>query len=83
VTSAGIDVRASVVRLIKCKHAHGHTNGPAIFNLAGNVLSHQAMNDTLLEVLEELFNTHRELFPGLIPDKETLRVRIQVYHTLQ
>jgi hypothetical protein len=45
--------------------------GPAISDLAGNVLSHWAMNGMLLKVLEELFNTHRELFPSSIPDKET------------
>jgi len=34
----------------------GHTKGPAISDLAGNVLTHQAMNDSLLEVLKELFD---------------------------
>ncbi len=40
------------------------------------------MNDSLLEVLEELFDTHRELFPASVPDKEMLRQRVQAYHTL-
>jgi hypothetical protein len=82
-TSSGIDVRSSVARLIEFKRARGDVNGPAISDLAGNVLSHGAMNDSLLEVLEELFGTHRELFPVSIPDKETLRQRVQVYRTLR
>jgi hypothetical protein len=82
-TSSGIDVRASVTRLIEFKRSRGHTNGPAISDLSGNVLSHRAMNDAMMEVLEELFDSHRELFPASIPDKETLRVRIQVYRTLR
>lgn len=35
------------------------------------------------ESLEEFFDTHRELFPPSILDKEMLRQRVQVYCTLQ
>jgi hypothetical protein len=53
-----------VKRLMEFKRACGHTNGPAISDLSGNVLLQRAMNDALLEVLEELlFEMHRELFP--------------------
>jgi hypothetical protein len=42
------------------------------------------MNNALLEVLlEELFKSHRELFPTSIPNKETLQEKIHVYLTLQ
>ncbi len=40
------------------------------------------MNDSLLDVLEELFDSHCELFPPSIPDKE-MRMRVQVYRTLR
>jgi uncharacterized protein YerC len=46
-------------------------------------LYHRALNDSLLEVLEDLFDSHRELFPASIPDKETLQKRIQVYRMLR
>jgi hypothetical protein len=49
----------------------------------GHVFSHRALNDSLLEVLEELFESQRELFPPSIPDRETLHQRVQVYRTLQ
>jgi hypothetical protein len=83
ITSSGIDVKSSVARLIEFKRSRGHVDGPAISDVSGNVLSHQALNDSLLEVLEELFDSHRELFPPSIPDKETLRQRVQVYRTLR
>jgi hypothetical protein len=37
------------------------------------------MNDSMLEILEELFDSQRDLFPLSVPDKETLRQRVQVY----
>jgi hypothetical protein len=83
VTSSGIDVKASLTRLIKFKKLQGHEDGPAISDLNGRVLSHRALNDSLLETLEELFGTHQELFPASIPDVETLRKRVQVYRTLR
>jgi hypothetical protein len=83
VTSSGINVRASVGRLIELKKVLGHVDGPSISDLNGKVLSHQALNKSLLEVLEELFDTRRELFPASIPDKEMLRQRVQIYRTLR
>jgi hypothetical protein len=83
VTSSGIEVKASLERLIEYKHSQGFVNGPAISDTAGRVLTHRSMNDLLLDILEELFDSHKELFPASIPDKETLRMRIQVYRTLQ
>jgi hypothetical protein len=83
ITSSGINVRETVSRLIEFKRSRGIIDGPAISDVAGDVLSHQALNDSLLEVLEELFDSHRELFPPSVPDKETLRRRVQVYRTLR
>jgi hypothetical protein len=72
----------SLQRLIEFKRTRGCVDGPAILDLAGNVFSHCALNDSLLEVLEELFDSHCELFPPSISDKEVLRTRVQVYRTL-
>jgi hypothetical protein len=83
-TSSGIEVKASVRRLMEFKRSRGLLDGPAISDLSGHVLSHRALNDLLLVVLEELFDSHRELFPPSITDRETrLRQRVQVYHTLR
>jgi hypothetical protein len=83
VTSSGVNVKESVKRLIDFKRTRGFVNGPAISDLSGHVFTHRALNDSLLEVLEELFDSHRELFPPSIPDKGTLRQRVQVYRTLR
>jgi hypothetical protein len=83
ITSSGIDVRASVNRLITFKARQGFTAGPAISDLHGRILSHRSLNDSLLDILEDLFDTHRELFPSSVADKETLRKRVQVYRTLR
>jgi hypothetical protein len=57
--SLGVYDRALLARSIEFKWLHGHRNGPAITELAGNELCHRAMNDSMLENLEELFDTHR------------------------
>jgi hypothetical protein len=83
ITSSGIDVRSSVSRLMEFKQSRGHTDGPAISDLNGRVFSHRVMNDALLELLEELFDSHRDLFPPSIGSKDMLRERVQVYRTLR
>jgi hypothetical protein len=82
ITSSGINVRRSLQRLIKSKRTRSCVDGPAISDLAGNVFSNRALNDSLLEVLKELFDSHRELFLPSISDKEVLQTRVQVYRTL-
>jgi hypothetical protein len=57
---SGIDVKASLTRLIEFKRSQGREDGPAISDLNGRVLSHRALNNLLLETLEELFGTHQE-----------------------
>jgi hypothetical protein len=71
---------ASVGRLISFKKDQGHVDGPAISDVNGRVLSHQALNESLLEVLED---TRREMFLASIPDKEMLQQRVQIYQTLR
>jgi hypothetical protein len=83
ITSSGIDVKKSVFRLMNLKRTQGYKDGPAISDVRGKVLSHRALNDSLLKVLEDLFDSDRDLFPASIPDKETLRKRIQVCRTLR
>jgi hypothetical protein len=83
VMSSRIEVKATLARLMAFKRTLGCVNGPAISDLGGRVYLHRALNDSLLDVLEDLFDTHRELFPASISDKEILRERIQVYRTLR
>jgi hypothetical protein len=82
-TSSGIKVRLSLEHLMEFKYAQGFIDGPAISDLCGNMLSHGSLNEALLEILKELFDTHQELFPASIADKEMLRKRVQIYRTLR
>jgi hypothetical protein len=53
------------------------------WDLTGNVFSQHVLNDSLLKVLEELFDTHRGLFLPSVAEKETLRTSVQAYQTLR
>jgi hypothetical protein len=80
---SGVEVRISLTRLLECKRAHGQVTGPAISDINGRVFSHRIMNDALLEILEELFDSHCKLFPPSISSKEILRQQVQVFRTLR
>jgi hypothetical protein len=82
-TSSGIQVREKIKRLLDFKRRVGQVTGPAISDLKGKIFSSRSLNDAFLEILEDLFDTHRELFPASVEDKETLRKRIQAYRTFR
>ena len=73
ITSSGINVRASVRRLIKLKGKQGFRNGPAVFDLKGVVLSSYTLDDSLNEILSDLFNSKRYLFPEKIKRQEEIK----------
>jgi hypothetical protein len=80
---SGIKVEASVRRLLDFKACKGFTTGPAISNLQGRVFEPRAMNDALLKVLEDIFESHRDLFPPTITTRESLCQKYQAFRTLQ
>ncbi len=82
-TSSGIKVRMVLKRLLDFKRSVGQVNGPAISDLKGKILDSRALNDAFLEILEDLFESARDLFPSSIGDIETLRKRIHVFRTLR
>jgi hypothetical protein len=82
-TSSGITVRKSLKRLLDYKRSIGQVRGPAISDLGGRIYDSRALNDAFLEILEDLFDTARDLFPASIEDKEILRKRVQAYRTFR
>jgi hypothetical protein len=82
-TSSGIQVREKLKRLLAFKKSIGQVTGPAISDITGKIYSSRSLNDAFLEILEDLFDTNRELFPSSIEDKETLRKRIQAFRTFR
>jgi hypothetical protein len=81
-TSSGINVKASIDRLIKLKASQGRDLGPAISDEEGIIFSSRAsMDDALHEVLEDLFVSKRRLFPPSIESVDELRKRYQVFRS--
>jgi hypothetical protein len=65
------------------KSAKGFVDGPAISDIRGRAYSTREMSEALVEVLEDLFDTDRALFPADITAKEILRNRYQAFRTFR
>jgi hypothetical protein len=61
----------------------GFVDGPAISDFQGQVYSTRDMSDSLFEILEELYDSHRHLFPEDISTKDMLRERYQAFRTFR
>ena len=83
VTKSGVQVRFALNRLMALKQEQGFVDGPAISDETGHVYSTRALDDCLHEILEELFDLNRELFPPVITTKEELKKRYQVFRTFR
>jgi hypothetical protein len=83
VTSSGVDVKSSLERLLALKSRKGLVDGPAISDEAGRAYSTKDMTDSLLEILEDLFESDRGMFPADIVSKEILRERYQAFRTFR
>ena len=59
------------------------TDGPAISKENGNLFSSRAIDDSLLEVLEDLFGSNQDLFPTKVETIQDLRKSYQVFRTLR
>ena len=76
-TCSGVHVRESVERMLRLKSSQGFTKGPAISDVAGDVLETRLLDDMLLEVLEEIFIENRRAFPEHIKSVEDIQ---SAYH---
>jgi hypothetical protein len=82
-TNSGIDVHASLSRLMTHKTSMDVIDGPAISDEKGRSYSTKDMTGSLLEILEDLFDSDRHLFPPDITSKEILRERYQAFRTFR
>jgi hypothetical protein len=76
-------VKGSIAQLIQHKARLGLVDGPAICDEGGLLYKTRAVDDSLHEVLEDLFVARRNLFPPQISSLEILRRRYQVFRTLR
>jgi hypothetical protein len=59
------------------------TDGPAISKENGHFFSSRAIDESMLEVLEELFASNQSPFPMKIESIQDLRKAYQVFRTLR
>ena len=69
ITSSGINVKERITKLIREKERLGFTQGPAISDISGQLLTSVEINQMLNELLEDLYLQEPSLFP---PDIQTL-----------
>jgi hypothetical protein len=69
VTGSGLRIRESVKRLLGLKSTQELIDGPVILKENGLIFSFRAVDDSMLESLEELFISNWDLFPTSGPSK--------------
>lgn len=83
VTSSGIKIKEWIGRLLEQKKRLGFVDGPAISDSKGNVRTCAQMDDMLVEILEENYEDHPELFPPSINSKEEISESYSVFRSLR
>jgi hypothetical protein len=78
-TDSGIKPYEWVKMLITVKERQGLTNGPAISDEQGRVLNSSNIDQSMHEVLEELWMQQRDLFPSSIKHKEDIEANYHAF----
>lgn len=68
---------------MESKISRGFVNGPLFLDWAGKVLTTEALDRLLVEILEEIYEDLPALFPPSIQDKDDISDHYQVYRTLR
>jgi hypothetical protein len=82
-TTSGVDVKASLARLMTHKTSLDVIDGPAISDEKGRSYTTKDMTDSFQEILEDLFDTERHFFPPDITSKDILRERYQAFRSFR
>ena len=82
-TSSGIPVFDWVTRLREHKKSLGFIDGPAISDHKGKVLSCSNIDDSLHEILGDIWHSSPHLFPDTIKRKEDLAERYQAFRSFR
>ena len=83
ITSSGINVEACIERLKTAKADLNFLDGPAISDIKGKLLTAKDLDEMIIEVLEDLYLSNQELFPGDIIDKRHLKQHYQCFRTFR
>ena len=82
-TGSGIEVFKVVERLIMEKHDLVKFHGPGISNKRGTISSSWSFNESLHEVLIDIFQASSHLFPPTIQSEQDIRKSYSVSRTLR
>ena len=82
-TCSGIDVKKTLGRLIVDKQNLGFSQGPAISDCQGNILSMSILNECLHQLLFDIFEERNDLLPANITSKEVIRNRYQCFRSFR
>jgi hypothetical protein len=82
-TASGIDVEEWVNRLIQYHQIFNRTEGPAITEISGNVVTTKVLDEQLVIVLEELYNETPGSVPVSISSKEDVNESYQVFRSFR
>ena len=83
-TSSGIQVRKWISRLSTVHSIMKRDKGPAFINpTSGNQSTTSEMNDLFLELLTEIYDDHRELFPIDLRTTGDLSNKYHVYRSFR
>lgn len=82
-TSSGIKPYEWIQALLKIKAEQNLSDGPAISDSKGFVLSSSVIDNLMHEILEQLFDTQKELFPKIINNVEDIRENYQAFRSFR
>jgi hypothetical protein len=80
-TSSGINTRGWLGALVNERVGKGEVDGPLFVDENGKILTTQVLDDNLIEILEDLYDIDRNLFPSSLTRKEDLSSCYQVFRT--
>lgn len=82
-TKSGINVRYTLERLLKLKETQGLTDGPAISDIKGLLLPTRDLDIRMHELLSEIFEEDRTLFPPSVSEVEDIPDAYKCFRTLR
>jgi hypothetical protein len=71
-TSSGINVKGWLESVMNYQVEKGIVDGPLFVDKKGKVLTTHALDEVLIEMLEDIYDTHPNKFPQSVTRKEDL-----------
>jgi hypothetical protein len=82
-TDSGIKPYQWIKLLIKVMQKQGLFNGPAISDEQGRVLNSSNIDQSMHEVLEELFIQQQDVFPSSIKSKDNVKANFHTFRSFR